>query len=75
METPPKFLMFQEAKKPKKPFVFQETELPFISGKVYSEPSHIRTGNIFRTLTYLKPQTYSEHYQTGRMEFFSKTAA
>ena len=42
METPPKFLMFQEAKKPKKPFVFQETELPFISGKVeletYSEP-------------------------------------
>ena len=41
MEIPQKFLMFQEAKKPKKPFIFQETELFFILGKVYSEPSHI----------------------------------
>ena len=47
------FLIFRETSK--KSFIFQETELSYISGKVYLEPQHIQNQNhiqnysIFRT--------------------------
>ena len=47
---------------------FQETELTYTPGKVYSENCHIRTRRIFRTLV------YSEHCQTSTMERFVKIA-
>ena len=33
-----KFLIFQKTETPKKFFILQETELSYISGKVYLEP-------------------------------------
>ena len=63
METPKRFLMFslkkavltfRETKTPKKLFIFQETELSYISGKVYSAPWYIQNPNIFKTTSIFK---------------------
>ena len=49
-------LIFRKTETLKKLFIFQEAELSYISGKVYSEPQHNRTflylgKGIFTTLT------------------------
>ena len=51
-----KFLIFQKTETPTKLFIFQETELSYISGEVYSELWHNGTflyfkKGMFRTLT------------------------
>ena len=51
---------------------FQDTELAYISEKVYSQPGILRTRSIFKTLVYSEPEAYSEHYQTSTMERFAK---
>ena len=41
--------------------------------EAYSEPSHIYENlRMFRTLTYIKPDTCSEPYQRFKTEFFAK---
>ena len=38
----------------------------------YSEPCYIQNPGIFRTMTYLEPEAYSELCQTSTMERFAK---
>ena len=46
---------------------------PELHPVTYSEPCHIyKNLQIFRTLTYLKPETYLELPQRFKMEFFKK---
>ena len=66
-----KSLIFWKWKPPKNP-LFQETELSYILGKVYSEPQHIQNHSIFRTMTYLNPKVYSDLCETSMMERFAK---
>ena len=81
-ETPKKFLMFKETEnlksflyfRKRNFLLFQEKELSYISGKVYSEPKHFRTRSIFKTLTCLELEACSEHCQTSTMERFAKIA-
>ena len=47
--------------------------LPKLHPDAYSEPCHIDENlGIFRTLTYLKRDTYSEPSQRFKTEFFTK---
>ena len=62
---------------PKKLLICQQTEVSYISGRVYSKPWHtqnpniFRTTSIFRTLVYSEPEAYSKHCETFTMESFS----
>ena len=47
--------------------------LPKLHPDAYSEPCHINENlGVFRTLTYLKPDTYLEASQRFKTEFFAK---
>ena len=48
-------------------------KLPKLHPDAYSEPCHINENlGVFRTLTYLKPDTYLEASQRFKTEFFAK---
>ena len=68
-------LCFRKLKNLKNLLYFRKRNFLLFWERYIQNPRIFRTRSIFRTLTYLKPRTYSEHRQTARMEFFSKTAA
>ena len=78
-----KFFILQETKIPEKFLIFSKKDafLYFETWKPRKSSSYFRNGNflyftkgIFRTRVYSKPETYSEHCQTSRMERFAKIA-
>ena len=83
-----KFLIFQETETLKKSLYFRKRrprKSPYTSGNgnflyfrkrkflVFQE-RYIQKPNIFRTLVYSKPKTYSKHLQTSTMDPFAKIA-
>ena len=65
METPEKFLIFQEAETQKYLLCFRKQNLPYISGKEYSELWHNRTFLIFQKKDIQNPGITELSYISG----------
>ena len=70
------FLYFKKRKPRKDPYISGNgTFLYFRKWKFFIFwDRYIQNCNTCRTLVYLKPETYSEHFQTSAMESFAKIA-
>ena len=71
-----KYLYFRKQKPPKNPHTSRNGTILYLKKRNFSifPERYIQNRDIFRTLVYSKPETYSEYLQTSTKECFAKIA-